>query len=95
MKYEVREEPGKPDFDVKDFRCVSTRGAIVTALLILATVFLVGAAVYGLLHNDFSGLAAVANYLQLPLGMLLAYYFGVQNGQGNYARPDGDASSGI
>lgn len=95
MRFEVRKEPNEPDFEIRDFRCISTRGAIAAVLLGLGTLFFVGAAVYGLLHEDFSGLSAVASYTQIPLGMLLGYYFGVRNEQGNQARPDGDAGGGL
>jgi hypothetical protein len=78
MRFEVRKDPDEPDFEIVDFRCVSTRGIIVAVLLGLATLFFVGAAIYGGWHGDFSGLAAVADYAQLPLGMLLGYYFGVR-----------------
>lgn len=95
MRFEVRKEPNEPDFEVLDFRRVSTRGAIVAWLLGLATLFFVGAAIYGWRHGDFSGLAAVASYAQGPVGMLLGYYFGVRDEQGNQAGANGDAGGGL
>lgn len=95
MRFEVRKEPNEPDFEILDFRCVSTRGAIVAVLLGLAALFFIGAGLYGWQHDDFSGLDAVANYIKVPLGMLLGYYFGVRYEQGNQAGANGDAGGGL
>ena len=95
MRFEVSREPNEPDFEIREFRCLSTRGAIVAVLLGLATLFFIGAALHGWWHGDFSGLAAVADYTKVPLGMLLGYYFGVRYEQGNQARADGDAGGGL
>jgi hypothetical protein len=95
MRFEVRKEPNEPDFEIVEFRCVSTRGAIVAVLLGLTTLFLIGAGIYGWWHNDFSGLTAVADYTKVPLGMLLGYYFGVRYEQGNQAGANGDAGGGL
>lgn len=75
MRFEVSKEPNEPDFEVNDFRCVSIRWIIVVVVLVITVGFLVGSAIYGLWHDDFSGLAAVSDYAQFLLGMILGYYF--------------------
>jgi len=95
MRYEVKREPSEPDFEVREFRCISTRRVVVAVLLGLAALFLTGAAIYGWWHGDFNGLREVADYVRDPMWVLVGYYFGVRNEQIDHARPNGDAKGGI
>lgn len=91
MRFEVRKDPNEPDFEIAKFRCFSTRGAIVAVTLLLCAAFLIGAGIHGWLEDDFSGLAAVADYVQWPMAALFGYFFGVRSEQANKAGADGDA----
>jgi hypothetical protein len=95
MRFEVRNDPNRPDFEITRFRCPSPRAALVGVTLMLCTAFLIGAGIHGWLEDDFAGLAAVADYVQWPMAALFGYFFGVRSEQADKAGSDGDAGGGL
>ena len=55
-----------------------TRHRLAIGIISFIAIFLSGSAVYGAIVNDFSALSTVFEYIQLPIGILLGYYFGVK-----------------
>jgi hypothetical protein len=59
------------------------RTVIAWAVLSLVTVFLIGAALLGVLDGEFGKLQAVYNVAAVPMSAILAYYFGQRGGGPN------------
>ena len=96
MKYEVRKDRKEQDFEISDFRKVSSRGAVLAVVLGLAALFLVSAGIYGWWHGEFSGLQKVADYIRDPMWLIVGYFFGVKYEQGNNnSGSNGDARSSL
>lgn len=66
------------DFRVDDVRIYDskTRGFAAKLVLVLAALFLVGAAAYGLYRDEFSGLSVVVMFVEAPIFTILGFYFG-------------------
>ena len=68
----------RDDFQVEDFRIYDskTRGFLVRFIVIMATIFLLGAAAYGFYTGEFGVLSAVVMAVEAHVFMILGYYFG-------------------
>ena len=55
-----------------------TRHRLAIIIISFIAMFLSGSAAYGVIVNDFSALSKISEYIQLPIGILLGYYFGVK-----------------
>ena len=55
-----------------------TRHRLATGIIAFIALFLGSSALYGAIVNDFSALSMVFKSTQLPIGILLGYYFGVK-----------------
>ena len=55
-----------------------TRHGLAIGIVSFIAIFLSASAVYGAIVKDFTALSAVSEYIQLPIGILLGYYFGVK-----------------
>ena len=66
------------DFQVNDVRIYDsqTRGFVAKLVLIVAALFLVGAAGYGVYQGEFSGLSVVIMIVEAPMFTILGFYFG-------------------
>ena len=53
-----------------------TRSFVAKLILILAALFLIGAAAYGVSRGEFSGLTAVVMIVEAPVFLILGFYFG-------------------
>jgi len=51
-----------------------TRSHLTAVVLIVAVLFLIGAAIFGLVDGSFDRLGAVWNALAAPLGAIVGYY---------------------
>lgn len=66
------------DFQVDDVRVYDsqTRGFVAKFVLIVAALFLLGAATYGMYRDEFSGLSVVVMFVEAPIFTILGFYFG-------------------
>lgn len=64
------------EFEIEKFEVVRDRKVVALVILSMCGLFLMGAAIHGLLNDDFSGLEVVFNSMQTLLGAIVGYYFG-------------------
>lgn len=67
----------------KRYRAEVVRSWIVSAFLGLAVLFLIGAAVYGILGDSFEKLQSVWNIVAAPFGAFVLHYFGSVKDKGH------------
>lgn len=62
----------------RTFRVEQTRSGIVLVFALLATVFLIGAAVIGVIEDGFGKLQTVWSVIAAPSGAVFLWYFGTR-----------------
>jgi hypothetical protein len=82
LKFAVN-DPDNKEFQISGFSILETqktRNIIALTLLSVCVIFLLTSAIYGLIKGHFTALETVLTYTDVPLGVLIGYYFGAKNG---------------
>lgn len=82
MKFKIRDSESFEitKLETNAYKESKTRHRLAIGITSFIATFLGGSAVYGAIANDFSALSTVFEHTQLPIGILLGYYFGVKKG---------------